>query len=206
MRSYKSYMQVANGLWALDKGDRMTELNLLDALVARLTELFRNYELPAKSGLLQNVKVFAQYLPQPKEVTVNADEEDETTIEPQGYGPADIEENFPCVIVKFDETTDREEGALDASRVSIIFLVVTYDESPNRQGYRDVMNIIETVKQELLTLPARVLDKRYRLEMPLKNYLLDEYDSSVYFGVIETIWETGRPMMPKPPFPPQRRL
>ena len=185
----------------------MTGLNLLDALVARLTELFKNYELTAKSGLLQNVKVFAQYLPQPKEVTVNTDDDDEeTAIEPQGYGPADIEENFPCVIVKFDEATDREEGTLDASRTSIIFLVVTYDESPDRQGYRDVLNIIDTVTQELLTLPARVLDRRYRLEMPLKSYLLDEYDSPVYFGVIETIWETGRPMMPKPPFPPQRRL
>ena len=67
---YKPYMNVANGLWALDKGAGMIELNLLDALVARLTELFRGYELQAKGGIMQNVKVIAQNLPKPSAVSV----------------------------------------------------------------------------------------------------------------------------------------
>ena len=125
----------------------MTELNLLDALVARLTELFRNYELPAKSGLLQNVRVFAQYLPQPSAVTVDTDTDEDTDTEPQSY--------------------------------------------------MDVLNIIEQVRQDLLTMPARVLAKRYRLEMPLKSYLFDEQAWPIYFGQIETVWETGRPLMPR---------
>ena len=196
MRSYKPYMQAGTGLWALDKGDGMTELNLLDALVTRLTELFRNYELTAKSGLLQNVKVFAQYLPQPQAVTVDTDaEDDEAVIEPQGYAPEDIESNFPCVIVKLDEATDREEGSLDATRVNVRILVGTYDESPDCQGYRDVLNIIEKIRQDLLTLPGRIFDKRYSLMMPMKNYLFDEQAWPIYFGQLETVWETGRPIM-----------
>ena len=203
MRSYKSYLQVGTGLWALDRGYGMTELNLLDALVARLTELFKGYELTAKSGLLQNVKVFAQYLPQPQAVTVNTESDEEldegtdtdTAIEPQGYSPADIESNFPCVIVKLDEATDREEGSLDATRVSVRFLIGTYDEAPDCQGYRDVLNIIEKVRQDLLTMPDRTLDKRYRLEMPMKSYLFDEQAWPIYFGQIETVWETGRPVL-----------
>lgn len=194
--SYKPYMNVATGLWSLDKGDGMTELFLLDALVARLTELFRDYELTAKSGLLQTVKVFAQYLPQPSAVTVKPKDDTESTT-PQGYTPTDIESNFPCVIVKLDDATDREEGTLTQTRVNVRILVGTYDESPDCQGYRDVLNIIETVRQDLLTMPGRVLDKRYRLEMPMKNYLFDDQPWPIYFGQIETVWETGRPLMPR---------
>ena len=100
---YKSYMRVGTGLWALDTGAGMTQINLIDALVAYLTELFKDYELPAKSGLLQTVKVFAQYLPQPKEVEVAVNDDDDSeseAITPEGYSPEDIESLFPCVIVK----------------------------------------------------------------------------------------------------------
>ena len=105
MSKYKPYMKVANGLWALDKGAGMIELNLIDALVAELTNLFKDYELPAKSGLLQNVKVFAQYLPQPSEFEVIERDEDGEEITPQGYSSADIEANFPCIVVKFNDAT-----------------------------------------------------------------------------------------------------
>lgn len=176
----------------------MTELFLVDALVKKLKDLFKDYELKSKSGLLQAVKVFPQYLPQPEPVTVNTIEEDETEnkkIEPQGYSAADFESNFPCVIVKFDETTVREEGALNALRTNILFLVGIYDKSPDNQGYRDVLNIIDTIEQEILE--NRILEKKYRLEMPLKSYLFDEQPWPVFFGQIETTWETGRPMMPR---------
>ena len=194
MRKYKPFMRVGTGLWALDKGAGMIELNLLDSLVARFKELFADYELPAKSGLLQNVKVFAQYLPH-TEAEVNGDE-DEEEIQPQGYSASDEESKFPCVIVHFDESIDREENTLDANRINMRILVGTYDESADCQGYRDVLNIIERIRQDLLTMPSRVLDSRYRLEMPLKSYLFDEQPWPVYFGQIETVWETGRPMMP----------
>lgn len=189
-------MRVGSGLWALDRGEGMTALNLLDALVSRLKELFAGYELQAKSGLLQTVKVFAQYLPQPSSPEVNDDETDSIT-EPQGYTTDDIENNFPCVIVKVDEMTDKEEGTLDATRINVRILAGIYDESPDCQGYRDVMNIIEVVRQDLLTMPARVLAKRYRLEMPLKSYVFEDQPWPIYFGQIESTWETGRPLMPK---------
>lgn len=196
-------MNVGTGLWALDRGVGMTQLGLIDALVEYLTELFRNYELKAKSGLLQTVKVFAQYLPQPKEVEVTVDDDDESesetqTVTPEGYSPEDIESLFPCVIVKFDEMTDREEGPLDQSLIKINFLVGTYDESSDCQGYRDVLNIIETMRQELLSMPARVLAKKYRLALPMKSYLFEDSTFPVYFGVMESTWETGRPLMRNP--------
>ena len=203
MKKYKPYMRVGTGLWSLDKGRKMTELCLIDALVAFLKKIFADYQLPAKSGLLQNVQVFAQYMPQPEAVEVNTDDDDETeetdTTEPLGYSATDIESNFPCVIVKFEETTIREEGSIDAVRINVSFLVGTYDESADCQGYRDVLNIIDKIEQEILELPARVLNQRYRLEMPLKDYLPPEQPYPIYLGVIETVWETGRPLMPNHP-------
>ena len=200
MKKYKPYMRVGTGLWSLDKGRKMTELGFIDALVAFLKKIFADYQLPAKSGLLQNVQVFAQYMPQPEAVEINTDDdEEEESTKPLGYTATDIESNFPCVIVKFEECTIKEEGSIDAVRINVSFLVGTYDESADCQGYRDVLNIIDKIEQEILELPARVLAQRYRLEMPLKDYLPPEQPYPIYLGVIETVWETGRPLMPNHP-------
>ncbi|MBQ7544920.1 MAG: hypothetical protein IJT02_08255 [Synergistaceae bacterium] len=172
----------------------MTELDLLDALVERLSGLFMGYELKGKSGLLQEVKVIPQYLPQPSSAAVKSDEEDEE-IEPQGYTADDIESIFPCVIVRIGEVIDREEGTRDQTRINVNFIVGVYDEAKNCQGYRDVYNIIEVIRQDLLTIDSRVLNNRYRLEMPMTSDLAREQEWPIYFGYIETVWETGRPMM-----------
>ena len=194
--SYKPYMRVSTGLWAFDKGVGMIELNLLDSLAEHLRGLFKNYELPAKNGLLQTVKVFTQYLPQPSAITLKA-KADTDSLVPQGYTSSDIESNFPCVIVKVDESTDNEEGTLTQTRIRMRLLVGTYDESPDCQGYRDVLNIIETIRQSLETMPERVLDGRYRMEMPLTHALFDDQPWPIFFGQIYTEWETGRPLMPR---------
>ena len=202
MRKYKPYMRVGTGLWALDRGAGMIEINLLDALVAELTQLFKDYELPAKSGLLQTVKVFPQYLPQPSEIEVIDDEsgdESENTTTPQGYAPADIEANFPCIIVKLNELTIKEEGTLDKYRLNVNMLVGTYDESSDCQGYRDVLNIMERTRDYLLTMPNCVLAHSYQLQTPMKSYLFDDQPWPIFLGQIETLWETGRPLMPNNP-------
>ena len=192
---YEPYMRVANGLWGLNRGLGMTELGLLDALVNHLTELFNGYELPSKSGLLQQVRVFAQFLPQPSGVTFRTLEDSESTT-PQGYSTEDLESNFPCVVVKIDGVTDKEEGSQDQSIISVRFLIGVYDADPACQGYRDVFNIIETIRQDLLTIPARILDQRYRLVTPLTSYLFDEQPWPIFFGQMESMWGSGRPLMP----------
>ncbi len=203
---YKPYMRVATGLWALDKGVKMIELNLLDALVTRFTNLFKDYELPSKSGLLQTVKVFPQYLPQPSGATVKP-KSDKQSIVPQGYTATDIESNFPCVIVKLGEVTDKEEGSLDQARAAVQIIVGIYDgvydkekesyvESKDCQGYRDVYNILEKVRQDLLTMPARILEGRYRLDMPMTSGLTQEQDWPYFLGYMNTVWEIARPLMP----------
>ena len=202
---YKPYMRVATGPWALDKGVKMIELNLLDALVKRFTDLFRAYELPSKSGALQTVKIFPQFLPQPSAVTVIS-KADSTNIIPQGYTATDIEGNFPCVIVKLGEVTDKEEGSLDHARANVQVVIGTFDgvynsdsgayeESKDCQGYRDVFNIIERIRLDLLTMPGRALDGRFMLTMPLTSGLA-ESEWPYFLGYMNTVWEIPRPLMP----------
>ncbi|MDR1875783.1 MAG: hypothetical protein LBQ90_12325, partial [Synergistaceae bacterium] len=108
------------------------------------------------------------------------------------YGPEDFEANFPCLIVKVDEGTDKEENAPDATRIGVRILIGTYDDAPDYQGYRDVLNIMERIRLELLT--TRYLARKYRLEMPFKWYLFEDQPWPVFFGCLETVWETGRPV------------
>ena len=102
----------------------MIALMLLDALVSRLQVLFKDYSLPGKSGQVQTVKVFPQFLPQPKGVTLKPrggngnDEEDE-----QEYGPADIESNFPCIVVKLNEGYERNPNRKTKNPPNINFFV-----------------------------------------------------------------------------------
>ena len=173
----------------------MISLFLQDAIVSHLKVLFRDYTLNAKGGGRQEVGVFSQYLPMPKEATVKP--KGEAPIELQGYGPADIEANFPCVIVKLMEGQDREEGEPDQARINVNLLVGVYDESPDCQGYRDVMNIIETARQTFLALPFRILLGKYKLELPMKWTLFEEQPWPVYMGIMEMVWDTGRPAMQK---------
>ena len=81
-------------------------------------------------------------------------------------------------------------------RHNVNLLIGTYDDNPDCQGYRDVLNIIDKVKNYLLGLPNRILAERYVLKMPMSDYLFEDQPWPVYFGQIETVWETGRPLMP----------
>jgi hypothetical protein len=171
----------------------MIALNLQDALVKRFREIFSDYALLTKGGNEKNIKVFSQYLPQPKGPTIKPRGEALEEEFDDFYGPKDFEANFPCVIVKLDEGTDKEENTLDATRIVVQILVGVYDEKPDCQGYRDVMNIMDTVRQDLLM--ARYLERKYRLAMPFKWNLFEDQPWPVFFGCIETVWETGRPVM-----------
>lgn len=171
----------------------MTNLILLDALVKRFQELFADYSLPSKSGENKQVKIFAQYLPQPKGVTVKP--KGEAQIEFQEYGPADYEDNFPCVIVKFDECNDGEENRISMATSDIHFLVGVYDKNPNCQGYRDVLNILDKIR--ICLWEERCIEKKFRVEPPIKHYLFDDQPFPIFFGVLETRWEVPRPAMNK---------
>ena len=169
----------------------MTVIDLIDELVSMLDKLFEAEYLKARSGEFKRVKVFAQYLPQAKSAVIKPKGEAKNEYQAE-FGPADYEDNFPCVIVKLGELTDGEEGKLDQAIADINLLVGIYDKSADNQGWRDVMNIID--KLRLCLWQQRYLAAKFRLEPELHCYLFDDQPLPLYFGALETRWDVPRPV------------
>lgn len=176
----------------------MTRADLMAELVEGLRKLLRGYSLPSRlqgvdgtepsmQVVMQEVKVFAQYLPQPSGITF-ADK----AAGLKNYAADDYESNFPCVIVKLGELTDTEEQSANHSSVKVSILAGVYDESPECQGYIDILNLQEMIRKWLMD--RRVLAHKFLLRMPLSSRLDDSETWPVYFGTMELTYELGRPV------------
>jgi hypothetical protein len=168
----------------------MIALLLQDALAKRMRGLFDGWTLPSKGGARKGVRVFTQFLPLPQAAQSEGEDGPLVFGDSMSYGESDLESNFPCVLVKVDEGTERDSQGADATRVKVRLLVGVYDDSADCQGYRDAMNIIEAVRLNLMT--DRYLEMKYRLEMPLNWHIFDEQPWPVFFAGMETTWEMGR--------------
>ncbi|MBQ3395558.1 MAG: hypothetical protein IJG55_04410 [Synergistaceae bacterium] len=164
----------------------MNELELIDALAARLERLFYGWTLPGKNGKLQNVKIFAQYIPQAEGITLNTYSENAI----ENYTGEDFANNFPSVIVKAVDRVDSEERGIEMCRLNMKILCCVYDESSVSTGYRDVLNMLAKIREDILT--ERFIDNRFHIEMPLKSKLIEADSWPVYFGEIELKCEAGR--------------
>ena len=96
----------------------MNQQLLIEDLTRELTQEFTGYELLNKSKVLQQVQVYAQYLPQPQGITFT--DKDNAGI--KSYTSTDYETNFPCVIVKLIDQTDNEERSFIRSAVNVTIL------------------------------------------------------------------------------------
>ena len=166
----------------------MNRASLIEDLTSKLTSLMSGYSLPGKSGLLQQVNVFSQYVPQPAGITF--EERDKTGL--KNYSSADYESNFPCVVVKLEDMNDVEERSKTHSLCNVRILIGIYDDKPECQGYIDVLNIQEVIRAFLLE--HRLLANRHLLMMPVKCRLLDVETWPVYWGEMELIFQVGRPV------------
>ena len=187
----------------------MLELDLIDALAAKLEEIFRGMTLPGKDGVQRPIQVFEQYPPLGSGFVSNDDDnafDDDSSsflfsqigkakngVNLVGYEASDYDSNFPCVIVRYLEHTDKEEKRFDQSMTSIKLIYGIYDESQNCQGYRDILNMIDLTR--LALLQERTLDNQFMMAMPIKTRLLDADTWPVYFGEMDLYYITGRPIM-----------
>ena len=169
----------------------MNEINLQDSMCDLLRELFLGYQLLNKGGNLQEVQIFAQYVPQPSGITINS--RNNTGV--KNYSDSDYESNFPCIVVILNECEDREERRIDSSLVKMTLLFCIYDDAPECQGYRDLLNMQERVRNYLLI--NRIVNEKFRVEMPIKTRLINCETWPVYFGEMDLIFQAGRPVMRK---------
>ena len=161
----------------------MTEIELIDGLGERLSGLFTGYSLLNKSGVLQEIKIFAQYMPQPAAVTVNS-----TGL--KNYSDNDYNNNFPCIIIHSEESNFLEERMLAQGQHKVRLIIGIYDSDSICQGWRDIANIEDRILNNLFV--DRVIAQKFRLEMPVRFKFIDVDTWPVYFGEMELNFTIGR--------------
>jgi len=155
----------------------MTQESLLDALAADLAELFRHYRLKDSAGTERTVRVYAQDLP----FREGADEAEEEVPE-------------PYIIIRLPSGELLEAGA--AQTVEAVLVVCVCDPSPDRQGFRDALHIVNTV---LLHYGGNgVVGGRYVLKYPVKWAAQEEDTHPYYFAAMALNFE-GPAIYPEEP-------
>lgn len=97
--------------------------------MADLADLFEGQTLPSSAGDRRPIRVYSQDLP----IIEGLDETEDRTEE--------IPE--PYIIVRTNEGNIPDANS--AQEINLILVVCTYDRNPNRQGYRDVLHIIQEI-------------------------------------------------------------
>lgn len=161
----------------------MTGIELADGLRARLSVLFTGYSLLNKSGVMQEIKIFNQYVPQPSGVTVN-------TKGLANYSAGDYDSNFPSIIIQLKESIYQEERMIAQAVHKVTLLIGIYDEASECQGWRDIANIEDRIINNLLV--DRVIANKFRLEMPITFRYVDVDVWPIYLGEVELSFQIGR--------------
>ncbi len=143
----------------------MTPIRLQNALKTKMEKILSGKRLMSQEGIEKSIQVFEQHLPRKAK---SQSRNPESTF-------------YPCVIVYLDEGNNE--------RVKVLFVVATHDDTGDNQGYKDVMNIVEAVSQELTRNP--LVNEKF--EMTKCDWFYNEQDNYPYFFAwVETYWEKPR--------------
>lgn len=154
---------------------------LQDAIVADLADLFEGQTLPSSAGDRRPIRVYSQDLP----IIEGLDETEDRTEE--------IPE--PYIIVRTNEGNIPDANS--AQEIDLILVVCTYDRNPNRQGYRDVLHIIQEIygryaKNPLVRIKADsggVRGGPWSVKYPIKWVTQQEDTHPYYFGAMSLKFE-----------------
>ncbi len=147
----------------------MTIQFLLKEIVKDLTTVFSGYRLINQKDKLAALNIYPYNLPE------KIEEADEA--------------HFPYIIVmpqigKLD---------LDSESVTTTLTIGVYDLSENKQGFADILNIIEKYKNHLI---YERLIGGYEVQYPIVWEMQDEDTHPAYYGGMEIAWKL-KPMESK---------
>ncbi|MEK4883670.1 hypothetical protein NST81_02915 [Bacillus sp. FSL W8-0223] len=144
----------------------MIPTDLQAGLKERLENAFSDTLFNSPSGDRVHVNIFEQNLPQ------KSDKDQDL---------------FPFVIVKLLEGEQKgEQDEQNENITTVGFVIGTFDDDNQNQGYRDVTQIINKIVEVLKKEP--VINRRFTLKYPLKWRILEEETDPYYYGAVETSW------------------
>jgi hypothetical protein len=148
----------------------MTTLECLDAIAVSLTEILADLKLEIPKGGKRAPQIVPGWLP---------------PNDPRDHGR---EDDLPYVIPRL---AGHDDIAPEESYARVNIYVGTYSKAPD--GWRDVANVIERIRQAFLK--NRTVAKKFRLELPIKSTILtDEQPYPYWVGWLETRWTIAQPV------------
>ena len=144
----------------------MTVFNLLDALGMEMTGLFKNYVFSTLEMQGKKLNVYLQSLPPPS-----------------GEKP---DPRFPFIVVRYTLAEDKD---YENSSANVSFIIGVVDSTDDYQGYKDVINIQERIRQHFLL--HRTVDRSFILQYPVRRIAVDDFNSETYpmfYGQVDTVW------------------
>lgn len=144
----------------------MTPIELQGALKKRIEKVVSGLILSSQENEEKGIQVFEQHLPR--------------KVKSQSRNPEST--FYPSIIIYLDEG---EKG-----QVKALFIIATIDENGDNQGYKDAMNIVEKIMQNLSREP--LVDGKYEIQDGFKWFYNDQDNYPYFFSWIETYWETPK--------------
>lgn len=141
----------------------MIPVDLQEGLKERLEALFREKSFENPDGEMVPLSIFEQHLPE-------KDKEDFSF--------------YPYIIVQLQY--GQQQSSEGQHEISITFIVGVYDEDPNNQGHKELVDIMQTLFENLENMPIQ--NGLYEVNFPMKWGFHDEDLFPYYFGAIETNW------------------
>lgn len=161
---------------------------LQDSLAKELGVILSGYRLKNRDGKLHDINIYTQHLPEsPPEISTT----DIAGIGVSGFQDFSsdrADEFFPFVIVYVQDGVIQE--GLMAHTVQAGLAIGIYDDSSDRQGHRDVLQIISKVEERFEK--NNLLAKKFILQFPVEWSLQDPDDDThpYYFGGLSLNFDT----------------
>ena len=143
----------------------MTAIYLLDALAAETAAALKGFRLRSAKENLIPINIYTQNLPTK-----------------EGKGD---ENQYPYVRVCFDEEEIKSRD--DPLEVYVYFIIGIIDKEKDKQGFRDVLQIANTIYQHFFR--KGIIANMFRPDYPFKIALQNDDTYPYFVGGIESKWE-----------------
>ena len=158
---------------------------LQDDLVEELKEILQGFRLKNPYGESCEINIFSQNLPVPESL-----EQTNIPIEQLENGLIEditTQEPYPYIIVRIEDGEIKDESS--SQIVNMNLLIGVYDDSYKKQGYKDVLNVIQKIYERFAKMP--VLKGKYTMQYPIAWTLQEEETYPFYFGGMNLDWEVA---------------
>ncbi|MCM1220571.1 MAG: hypothetical protein NC548_39400 [Lachnospiraceae bacterium] len=158
---------------------------LQNELADELKRILSDIQLKTPQGGKSSINIFEQLLPMPEpsgqeeiapELLENGLAEEQTAPDP-----------YPYIVVRIADGEIEDENS--AQKVNLTLLIGIYEPDYDKQGHRDILNIIAKIYERFAKFP--VLNGKYTVQYPILWTLQDEESYPFYFGGVNLGFEVA---------------